>query len=580
MSNFEILKRLYKDYTLKFLNKIFLAVFFSLLVALSTSATAWLLDPAIEKIFINKDETLIFLIPFCIIIAFATKGSSVYMAKMLMIKVAEEVKKKLQIDMLSSFIKADTQYIENKHTGKYISNLNYDVTHITGLLSNSLLSFFKDGLTLIGLITVMFFQNWQLSLIAITMIPFASIVAKKLGKRVLKVTTEAQEKSGDLNKYLIDIFKNHKLIKIFQRENFEKERSEKFVNDLKEKSIKIQSVYIRSTPIMEVLTGIVIAILIYYSGKLIMNGQLEINNFFSFLAAMMLAYQPIKSLATLNVGIGEGLSGAKRILPIIDIVNSIGLNKNKPDLDLNNGSIIFKDINFNYSTNSKNDILKNINIEIQGKKTSALVGLSGAGKSTLLSLIPRIYDADLGDIQIDEQSIYNINLLSLRKNISIVDQNTTLFDDTIFNNIKYAKPDSSNEEIYKAAEQANCLDFINNLENKFQTIIGENGVRLSGGEKQRLSIARAFLKNSKIILLDEATSSLDSATEEKIQKALSTLTENKTSIIIAHRLSTILNANKIFVIDGGLVVASGRHESLLTSSEIYKNFYEKQIKNH
>ena len=579
MSNLEILKRLYKDYTKKFLNKIFLAVFFSILVALSTSATAWLLDPAIEKIFINKDETLIIVIPFFIIIAFATKGSSVYMAKILMIKVAEEVKKKLQIDMLSSFIKADTQYIENIHTGKYISNLNYDVTHITGLLSNSLLNFFKDGLTLIGLITVMFFQNWQLSLIAITMIPFASFVAKTLGKRVLKVTTEAQEKSGDLNKYLIDIFKNHKLIKIFQRENFEKERSEKFINDLKEKSIKIASVFIRSTPIMEILTGIIIAILIFYSGKLIMNEQLEINNFFSFLAAMMLAYQPIKSLATLNVGIGQGLSGAKRILPIIDIVNSIGSNENKPDLDLNNGSIVFKNINFNYSTNSNNDVLKNINIEIQGKKTYALVGLSGSGKSTLLSLIPRIYDADLGDIQIDGQSIYNINLLSLRKNISVVDQNTTLFDDTIINNIKYSKPNASDEEIYNAAEQANCLDFINNLENKFQTIIGENGVRLSGGEKQRLSIARAFLKNSKIILLDEATSSLDSATEDKIQKALSILTKNKTSIIIAHRLSTVLNANKIFVIDDGLVVASGSHESLLASSEIYKNFYEKQIKN-
>ena len=580
MSNFQILIRLYQDYTKKFLNKIILAVFFSILVALSTSATAWLLDPAIEKIFINKDETLIFVIPFFIIIAFATKGSSVYMAKILMIKVAEEVKKKLQIDMLSSFIKADTEYIENKHTGEYISNLNYDVTHITGLLSNSLLNFFKDGLTLIGLITVMFVQNWQLALIAITMIPFASVVAKTLGKRVLKVTTEAQEKSGDLNKYLIDIFKNHKLIKVFQRENFEKERSEKFVNDLKEKSIKIASVYIRSTPIMEVLTGIVIAILIFYSGKLIMNEQLEINNFFSFLAAMMLAYQPIKSLATLNVGIGQGLSGAKRILPIIDVVNSIGSNKNNPDLDLNNGSIIFKNINFNYATNSNNDVLKNINIEIQGKKTSALVGLSGSGKSTLLSLIPRIYDADLGDIQIDGQSIYNINLLSLRKNISIVDQNTTLFDDTIIDNIKYAKPDASDEEVYNAAEQANCLDFINNLENKFQTIIGENGVRLSGGEKQRLSIARAFLKNSKIILLDEATSSLDSATEDKIQKALSTLTKNKTSIIIAHRLSTILNANKIFVIDGGLVAASGSHEGLLASSEIYKNFYEKQIKNN
>jgi len=580
MSNFEILKRLYNDYTRKFLDKILLAVFFSVLVALSTSATAWLLDPAIEKIFINKDETLIILIPFCIIIAFATKGSSVYMAKILMIKVAEEVKKKLQVDMLSSFISADTAYIENKHTGKYISNLNYDVTHITGLLSNSLLNFFKDGLTLIGLITVMFLQNWQLSLIAIIMIPLASIVAKALGKRVLKVTTEAQEKSGDLNKYLIDVFKNHKLIKIFQRENYEKERSIKFVNDLKEKSIKIASVYIRSTPIMEILTGIIIAILIFYSGKLIMSEKLQINNFFSFLAAMMLAYQPIKSLATLNVGIGQGLSGAKRILPIIDIVNSIGQNENMPDLNLTSGSIIFKNINFNYSTNSKNDTLKNINIEIEGKKTSALVGLSGSGKSTLLSLIPRIYDSDIGDIQIDEQSIYNINLLSLRKNISIVDQNTTLFDDSIINNIKYAKPDASDEDVYKAAEQANCLDFINNLENKFQTIIGENGVRLSGGEKQRLSIARAFLKNSKIILLDEATSSLDSATEDKIQKALSTLTENKTNIVIAHRLSTILNSNKIFVVDRGLVVASGKHESLLNNSEIYKNFYEKQIKNH
>ena len=311
-----------------------------------------------------------------------------------------------------------------------------------------------------------------------------------------------------------------------------------------------------------------------------MNGQIEINNFFSFLAAMMLAYQPIKSLATLNVGIGQGLSGAKRILPIIDIVNSIGQNENKPNLDINSGSIIFKNINFNYSTNSKNDTLKNINIEIQGKKTSALVGLSGSGKSTLLNLIPRIYDANLGDIQIDEQSIYNINLLSLRKNMSIVDQNTTLFDDTIVNNIKYAKPEASQNQIYKAAEQANCLDFINNLENKFQTIIGENGVRLSGGEKQRLSIARAFLKNSKIILLDEATSSLDSATEDKIQKALGTLTENKTCIVIAHRLSTILKANKIFVIDKGLVVASGRHESLLETSKIYKNFYEKQIKNN
>ena len=580
MTNIEILKRLYKDYTKKYLHKIFLAVFFSILVAGSTSATAWLLDPAIEKIFINKDQTLIFIIPILIIAAFSTKGISLYMAKVLMIKVAEEVKKRIQIDMLSSFIKSDTEIIENKHSGKYISNLNFDVNQITGMLSNSFLSFFKDGLTLIGLLTVMFFQNWKLSLIATIMIPIASITAKRLGKRMGKVATEAQEKSGDLNKYLIDLFKNHKIIKIFQRENYEYLRSEKFVNDLKEKSIKIATIFIRATPIMEILTGIMIAILIFYSGKLIMNEQLSINNFFSFLAAMMLAYQPVKSLATINVGIGQGLSAGKRIIPIIENQNKITLNEKEKKLGINEASINFDNVNFNYQSNENNEVLKNININIKGDKMTALVGHSGSGKSTLLNLIPRIYDPISGQILIDGQIIKDLNLASLRKEISIVDQNTTLFDDSVFNNIKYAKPNASNEEVYKAAEISMCIDFINNLEKKFETIIGENGVKLSGGEKQRLSIARAFLKNSKIILLDEATSSLDTETEEKIQKALDKLTSNKTTIVIAHRLSTILNSDTIYVLDKGSVVAQGKHDELLNSSNIYNNFYNKQIKNN
>ena len=577
MTNIEILKRLYRDYTKKYLNKILLAVFFSILVAASTSATAWLLDPAIDKIFLNKDQSLLLLIPFFIIIAFATKGISLYMAKVLMINVAEEVKKKIQMNMLSSFIKADTEYIENKHTGKYISNLNFDVNQITMMLSTSFLNFFKDGLTLIGLLTVMFLQNWRLSLIAIIMIPLASITAKRLGKRMGKVTTEAQEKSGDLNKYLIDLFKNHKIIKIFQREKFEEDRSEKFVNDLKEKSIKISTVFIRATPIMEILTGIMIALLIFYSGKLIMNEQLSLNNFFSFLAAMMLAYQPVKSLATINVGIGQGMSAGKRILPIIDIKNLIGTNKDKSKINFTDAEIEFKNINFNYSSNLENKVLKDINIKIKGKKMTALVGQSGSGKSSLLSLVPRIYDPKSGILEIDGQNIKDVNLFSLRKEISIVDQNVTLFDDTIFNNIKYAKPDANEEEIFKAAELSMCTDFIEKLENKYQTVIGENGVRLSGGEKQRLSIARAFLKDSKIILLDEATSSLDSETEEKIQKALNKLIYNKTTVVIAHRLSTILNSDKIYVMDKGKVLDSGNHEELLKTSETYKNFYNKQI---
>ena len=580
MTKIEILKRLYKEYTKKFLNKIFLAVFFSILVAGSTSATAWLLDPAIEKIFINRDQTLIFIIPFLIIVAFSTKGISLYMAKVLMIGVAEEVKKKLQTNMLNSFIDADTQSIEKKHSGNYVSNLNFDVNQITGMLSSSFLALFKDGMTLIGLLIVMFVQNWKLSLIAIVMIPFASFAAKRLGKRAGKVTTEAQEKSGDLNKYLIDLFKNHKIIKIFQRENFEYKRSEEFVDKLKDKTIKIYTIYIRATPIMEILTGIMIGILIFYSGKLIMNNQLSINNFFSFLAAMMLAYQPLKSLATINVGFGQGMAAAKRILPIIDMEKRINKNEAFPDLNLNKGSINFKDVNFSYESNFSNNVLMDININIEGGKMTALVGLSGSGKSTLLNLIPRIYDPTLGEISIDGQKINEISLYSLRKEISIVDQNITLFDDTVFNNIKYAKPDATDDQVFKAAEASMCSEFINKLENRFNTNIGENGVKLSGGEKQRLSIARAFLKDSKIVLLDEATSSLDSDTEEKIQKALEILTKNKTTIVIAHRLSTILNSSQIFVMDKGKIIDRGKHDILIEKSETYKSFYNRQIKNN
>ena len=576
----KIFKRLYQDYTKKFIGKILLAALFSIIVALSTSVTAWLLDPAIEKIFINKDQTLIILIPLAIIIAFSAKGISLYFAKLLMINVSEEIKKILQTDMLKSFIKADTEIIESKHSGKYISNLNFDVNQITRMLAEAFLSIFKDGLTLIGLLCVMFLQNWKLSLIAIIMIPLASITAKILGKRMSKISTQAQEKSGDLNRYLIDLFKNHKIIKIFQRENYEENRSESFVNDLKEKSAKISAVYIRSAPVMEILTGIMIAILIFYSGKLIISGELAINNFFSFLAAMMLAYQPVKTLTKVNIAIAQGFAAAERILPIIDINNEINLNEDKDKLNISEGNIIFDNINFTYKSNLANKVLQNISAEFTGGKMTALVGHSGSGKSTLLNMIPRIYAPTSGNIRLDDQDISKFNLSSLRSQISIVDQNTTLFDDTVLNNIKYARPEASNEEVLEAAKQSMCKEFINNLENGFETMIGENGVKLSGGEKQRLSIARAFLKKSKIILLDEATSSLDSETEEKIQKALSQLILNKTTIVIAHRLSTILNSDNIYVVDNGKIVDSGKHKELLAQSKVYKNFYERQIKEH
>ena len=576
MKNSEIYKRLYKDYSKKFLNKIFLSVFFSVLVAGSTSVIAWLLDPAIKKIFIDKDQSLIFLIPFAIIIAFTTKGVSLYFAKATMISVGENIKKNLQFDMVKSLMIADTQIIDKKHSGKFISNLIYDVNHITSLLSNAILTLFKDSLTLIGLLTVMFTQNWKLSLISIIMIPLASLSAKSLGKRISKVATEAQEKSGHLTTFLVELFKNHKLIKIFQKENYENIKADKYLDDLKEKNRKIQTVYVRVSPIMETLTGIMIAILIFYSGILISNGELDINNFFSFLAAMMLAYQPVRALSTLNITIKQGLSAAIRILPIIDNKNKIIDTKNAKPLVKKSSEIKFINLNFAYEEEEKR-VLEDINLSFEGGKMTSLVGHSGSGKSTILNLIPRFYNADEGDIQIDDQSIYKTTIKSLRENISLVSQETTLFDDTILNNIKYSNENASNEEIYKVAELSNCAEFINKLPNKYETMIGENGIRLSGGEKQRIAIARAMMKKSSIILLDEATSSLDSETETKIQEALKILTKNKTTIVIAHRLSTILNSNKIYVIDSGKVVDSGKHEDLMSNSKLYKNFYEKQI---
>ena len=575
-TNSKIYKRLYKDYSKKYLNKIIISLFFSILVAGSTSAIAWLLDPAIKKIFIDQDKTLIYTIPILIVLAFSAKGISLYIAKATMIGVGEEVKKKLQFDMTKSLINADTQLIENKHSGKFISSLTYDVTHITNLLSIAILNLFKDSLTLIGLLFVMFFQNWKLALISIIMIPLASFASRILGKRIKKVTTEAQEKSGYLTSYLVELFKNHKLIKIFQKEQYENLRANNHLEQLKEKNKKIQTVFVRMSPIMETFTGIMIAILIFFSGKLITSDELEINNFFSFLAAMMLAYQPVRALSTLNMTLNQGISSATRILPIIDYQNKIQNKNNAKPLLFTEAKIEFKDVNFWYNQD-EDQILNKINIVFEGGKMTSLVGHSGSGKSTILNLIPRLFDANSGEIIIDNQSIYNSTIESIRKSVSLVSQDTTLFDDTIKNNIIYANENVDSEEIIEVAKQSHCHEFIENLPLKYETIIGENGVRLSGGEKQRISIARAMLKKSRIILLDEATSALDSETESKIQEALKILTKNKTTIVIAHRLSTVLNSHNIYVIDKGKVLANGKHEELLKESEEYKNFYEKQI---
>ena len=579
MSKIELLKRLYKDYSKKYIYKILISIFFSILLAASTSSVAYLLDPAIKQLFIEQKQAYIYLIPSAIVLAFCVKGLSLYMARVIMIKVAEEVRKNIQGDMFNTIINADTDAVDKKHSGKFIANLMNDVNMITSLVSTSILNFFKDSLTLIGLLGVMFYQNWKLALIAILMIPLSSIAAKSLGKRIKKVTEQQMQKAGKLTTYLIEVFKNHKLIKIFQREEFEKKRADEAIGEFKETNEKINIIFVRASPIMEILTGIMIAFLIFISAKLVKNNELEVSNFFSFLAAMMLAYQPVRSLATLNIGIQQGLSGANRVIKIIDEKQNIKDESSANDIIVKEGEIKFDKVSFGYG-GSETQVLNSVSLNIPGKKMTALVGHSGAGKSTILNLIPRFYNISSGEIKIDNQSIYSKKIHSLRKNISLVSQDILLFDDTIKNNIAYANPKATEMEIIDAAKYSFANEFIEKLPKGYNTIIGENGIRLSGGEKQRLSIARAILKKTPIILLDEATSSLDAETESKIQQAINYLTKGRTTVVIAHRLSTILNSEKIFVIDNGQVVDNGNHDQLIKSSKIYKNFYEKQIKKH
>jgi subfamily B ATP-binding cassette protein MsbA len=567
------LKRLYKNYTKDYLNRIFIALILSVIVAGSTSATAYLLDPAIKKIFIEQDKTFAVMVPILIILAFASKGISLYFARSIVIVIGHRIKQKLTSEMTNSLLASDIQTIEKKHSGKYISHFLYDVGMIQQLVSTGVLNIMKDSITLVALASLMFYQNWKLAFFSLIMMPMAVLVAKSLGKRMGKATLASAESTGSFSTIISEILRGTKIIKIYQKEKHEKDKAEVAIKDLTDKEIKMNKILIRATPVMEILTGIMIAGFIYFSGFLIARGEIGLNNFFSFLAAMMLAYQPIRSLATINMIVYQGTTASKRIFALKGKING---NENSSGLIIKKSNLNFDNVSFKY-TSGKDVAVQNINLQVEGGKITALVGHSGAGKSTVLNLIPRFYDPQEGKILIDDQDIKSVSLTSLRKNISLVTQDIILFDDSVKNNVRYAKLNASEKEIEEACKLAAADEFIQNLPSKYDTVIGENGVRLSGGEKQRLSIARAILKNSPIILLDEATSSLDSESESKVQNAILNLTQNRTTLVIAHRFSTINKADKIVVMNKGNIIATGTHSKLLQDSKEYKNLYEKQI---
>ena len=572
-----ILKRLYKEYVRKHLKKILVALVLSIMVAGSTAGIAWLLDPAVKKLFIEQNKIFAWTIPILIVLAFSSKGLSLYFARINIIRVGEEVAGAIQKKVAKNILTSDIQTLDNRHSGKYISNVMYDTYHVQNLVSTGVLNLMKDSFSVIALVSLMFYQNWKLAFFAIFMMPLAAALARSLGKRIGKATSKAGVSSGNLASFLTEIFKGSKMIRIYQKENEEGKKAGEVIDDLIEKNIKIGSIMIRATPIMETLTGFMIAGFIVFSGTLIASGELGVNNFFSFLAAMMLAYQPIRSLATINMAAYQGAAAFKRISDIIDKDIQIKELADAPKLVLKESNINFKNVEFKYDSTTEKAI-KDITLNIRGNKMTAFVGHSGAGKSTIINLLPRFYDPQKGTIEIDNQNIKNVSLSSLRKNLSLVSQDVILFDDTVKNNIAYAKQDASEKEIMEACKFAASDEFIKKLPQGYDTMIGENGVRLSGGQKQRISIARAILKASRIILLDEATSSLDAESEEIVQNAISNLIKNKTTLVIAHRLSTIHNADKIFVINHGKIINSGNHDFLINNWEEYKSLYQRQLK--
>jgi len=577
MTKLELIKRVFKSQVKKYIPELFLAFIFIILTSITTAITAWLLDPAIKEIFENKNNKMLYIIPVAIVFTFVLKAFSIYGTRIVTIKVGIKIIKNIQTLMAQKFLLSDISHITKKHSGKYLSNFTNDTNILFLVLTGVVVTLFKETFTLIALLGLMFYQDWQLSLLAILMIPIAVLSSKNIGKKMGKKVLISLEASDKFMKFLSEIIKGSWLIKIYQKEEEELKKISMIIDEKFKAIRKVEQTRLGAGPIMEIISSIAIAIVVFFAGYRSLQGAITLGEFVSFLAALMLAYQPVKALAGINVGIQEGIAAARRIYEIIDQKNEIVNDENAPSLKLTNATLEFKNISFVYPDGTQ--ALKNLSAKIEGGKKVGLVGISGSGKTTFLNLIPRFFNLEHGQILVDGQNINNINLNSLRKEISLVSQDVILFDDTIKSNILYGNSSASDDEVIAACEFAAAQDFIEKLPHKYQTIIGENGIKLSGGQKQRLSIARAILKNSSIILLDEATSSLDSESETVIQKAIENLTKNKTTIIIAHRLSTIMNCDKILVFENGQIISEGSHEFLVNNSSVYKNLYEKQIIN-
>ncbi len=545
------------------------------LVAGATALSAYLMKPVINDVFVGKDRGLLLPISAAVILTFAVKGLANYGQAVLMSFVGLRIVTDTQHRLYAHLMQLELGFFHDSPTGNLLSRFTIDINMMRNAVSNALTGFGKDFLTLIFLVGVMFWQDWMLALIAFVVFPIAVFPIVRLGRRMRKVTVNTQEEMGQFTTLLEQTFQGARVVKAYGMEEYEKGRVRTIAERIFNLVFKAARTRSLASPIMETLGGLAVALVIFYGGLRVIDNSMDPGSFFSFITALLLAYEPMKRLANLNASLQEGLAGAQRLFVLLDREPHIQEMPDAHELEITGGALHLDQVKFSYV--SDQPALDNVTIDVPAGKTVALVGPSGAGKSTILNLIPRFYDVDGGKISIDDNDITKLTFASLRGAVALVSQDVTLFDDTIRANIAYGRPEASEEQIIEAAKNAAAHDFIVEMPDGYDTYVGERGTKVSGGQRQRLAIARAMLKNAPILLLDEATSALDTESERRIQEALKKLMQGRTTLVIAHRLSTVMDADLIHVIDQGKLTESGSHDELMALDGLYAKLYALQF---